>query len=908
MKIENLQKISPLFARLWANTSSETHEPLLVMSPSQPPVYLPTDWQSTAMPNNIDDCLALLRQQKRVGLLRGIWYELGLYGDALYSATAFSDLADFLLQSALTMARNLIQPRFGVLEALDFSIIGLGKLGGQELNAGSDVDLLFIWNIDDTEQRSSGGRKSVAANEYTQQLSKILIRLIGENTADGQVWPVDMRLRPGGDAAAISLSLDVTLDYYQNYGQTWERAMLIKARCVAGDIDVASNFLEGLQPFIYRRYLDYTTVHALADMKGRIDRQAGKCGSVISEGFDVKRGCGGIREIEFLVQAGLLLHAGRKQHLQSHNCMQALDALCKAGFIADDAAQILKNSYRFWRKVEHAVQLRTGEQTQKLPTDFINYLQLSCQLENVMTQMQTHAEQVHSLFAASFNDVQQQQNEIPNINTNIFSKQDKLLIEQAISDVENFLHRSLLAERCVPKVRAILAEAMQSWNNDSNGVQAVRSFAALLRQIGGRATWIDLLAHNKGVRSWLIDILAASQYVATHVVQNPSWLEWPLEHERGTQRIATIIAQIQAINVSDEQQALADLGRFCDQGRLTCAISIASDESDPLTIGSWLADIADNAVKKALLLVLAQYSLPNDFPLIVLALGKHGSREMGLVSDLDLVFVLVTDNPMDNLNNERNICRNIREWAQRVGRRLIQHLTLQSPYGAGYELDARLRPSGHSGVLVTTLQGFINYQDKEAQTWEHQALCRARAIGLSQHACEKLMSIVQKILSLPRNVEELAHDVLEMRNKMLAHLGSHDATIINLKHNSGGLVDIEFLAQFCRLHFGGTHKRSVDILSDQQYLPNDWHDDMAWLAQTYLEYRAMENVLRAQLWQSIGKLPTDNNNTVWETMRRHTNIQNVSELQQRMQRVHNIFCQRLCIYDSNNITNKLLKE
>ncbi|MDQ6971824.1 MAG: bifunctional [glutamate--ammonia ligase]-adenylyl-L-tyrosine phosphorylase/[glutamate--ammonia-ligase] adenylyltransferase, partial [Mariprofundaceae bacterium] len=335
-------------------------------------------WVPTCDSDDLSECMRHLRQCKQRGMRHIIWWEMGLHGDIAASFTAIADFASGLLGEALSMAERLIAPRFGKLEGGSFCVLGLGKLGGRELNLGSDVDPLFLWQ---GEGCSSGGRKSVPAAEYFNHLSRMLIRLMSERTGDGMVWPVDMRLRPGGDGAAICLSLDAGIDFYQNYGQTWERAMLIKSRPAAGDVSLGAAFVQGIAPFVYRRYLDYTTVAALGDMKRRIDAQAGN--HAIAAGFDVKRGRGGIREIEFIIQSMQLLHGGLHPELRLSDSLSALAALRDFSALSADEAGELREAYCFWRRVEHAVQARTGEQTQSLPEGYADYLNQTLGLDDV---------------------------------------------------------------------------------------------------------------------------------------------------------------------------------------------------------------------------------------------------------------------------------------------------------------------------------------------------------------------------------------------------------------------------------------------------------------------------------------------------------------------------------------------
>ena len=892
-EIERLFEISPLFASLMR--TADTDECRRIFKGKSDAVLPDTgsDWFPVGECTDEESCKAALRHVKQRALRHVIWWEMGLGGDILVSAASISQLAANLIQAAQDMTTRLLVSRFGHLSGGSFTVIGLGKLGGNELNLGSDVDLLFIWQAEDGQ---TDGRKSVEPGVYYQHLSRLMIRLLAELTADGRVWPVDMRLRPGGDAAPICLSLEATLQHYQGYGQTWERAMLIKSRPVAGDMNLGQAFIDGIHPFVYRRYLDYTTVQALSEMKRRIDAQAGE--KQIGAGFDVKRGQGGIREIEFFIQSVQLLHGGRQSALRCQPSMVALAALVEAGLVEAGLAKDLESAYRFWRQVEHAVQAQKGEQTQVLPEDYAAFLAAALRRGDVEDLMQQHAavvqEVFHEQFATLAPESETSHSWLDQTQDDWCRRLDGVdgesvrRMRHALQDILDISERGLLPERSHRQIVNVVDAAMRAWESDANRVSALESLAGLFRRIAGRATWFDLLDHHEGVRKWLFDALSASRYIAEHVVSDPSWLEWPLEGERGKSRMEQLHQEFSTLGSEplDDEQYLAEMSRLISQSRLTAAMTVTADEEDPLVIGSWLARTADLTTQKVLSLSLRQLGLPEDFPFVCLAMGKHGSLEMGMVSDLDMVFLLVHESP-DSAGSKG---RSHREWSQRLGRRMIQHLTTPAPYGAGYEFDARLRPSGQSGVLVTTVEAFLEYQLLEAQTWEHQALCRARPVSGPKPAQARVQKVVDDIISQPRDAGLLARNVLEMRAKMLDHFGSKDATVINLKHNAGGLVDLEFLAQYARLRFAGTHLGTSETLRAlPDSAPDVWQKSGAELAQTYVDYRQMENALRVQLWQSIGKLSADESAAEWETMRRHAAIKSPAELEERMRWVREQF-------------------
>ena len=886
--VRRLFEISPQFTALMRTASEQQWRDLFVDIDKAVLPDASESWVPACHSSDLVTCMSHLRQCKHRGHRHLIWWEMGLRGDMDISCRSIADLASGLLDEALKMAAHLIAPRYGHIKDGSFCVIGLGKLGGRELNLGSDVDPLFIWQ---GEGSTCEGRKSVPAAEYFGHLSRMLIRLMSERSEDGMVWPVDMRLRPGGDGAAIALSLDATLTHYLEYGQTWERAMLIKARPVAGHLALGQAFVDGIVPFSYRRYLDYTTVASLAEMKRRIDGQAGTGG--IGAGFDVKRGRGGIREIEFIIQSMQLLHGGRNPALRVQASMQAIDCLMAEEIIAEEDVLALKAAYRFWRRIEHAIQSRRGEQTHKLPEDFVFFLTAATGINDVRQQMIHHAAVVENAFRRFVKPVGEEATAKEHgwlsgkhDGLESLDEADQSRINIALKNIEVCLSRGLLPERSRSQVECILDYAMPRWLDDANGVTALEAFAELIHAIAGRATWIDLLATHQGALDWLVGVLSASRYLADHIVRDPSWLEWPLTTEHSETDIKQVCAGLDALRDFDEiEHVLAEMGRWVDRCRLLCALGVDAHKAGPMTVGGWMADMADAATSAAFRLCLAQMQLPEDFPFVAVAMGKHGSREMGLVSDLDMVFVLVHDKPDEMIGR-----RSMWEHAQRVGRRMIQYLTGQPPYGAGFEFDARLRPSGSSGVLVTNLNGFRDYQLNKAQTWEHQVLCRARAVAGPEHARFAVDQVIAEVLAQPRDCKTLAGEVVEMRQKMLDHLASKTTVIINLKHDPGGLVDIEFLAQYARLAFGGSDRRTVDILES---LPDDapamWKEEANRLASIYLDYRQMENALRVELWQSIGKLSENPQAPEWETMKRHTNIHNPEVLRDNMAQVHAVF-------------------
>ncbi|RME83589.1 MAG: bifunctional [glutamate--ammonia ligase]-adenylyl-L-tyrosine phosphorylase/[glutamate--ammonia-ligase] adenylyltransferase, partial [Zetaproteobacteria bacterium] len=370
-----------------------------------------------------------------------------------------------------------------------------------------------------------------------------------------------------------------------------------------------------------------------------------------------------------------------------------------------------------------------------------------------------------------------------------------------LAEIRELLEQGGFPPRAPSKLRRFLAEAMPAWIEDANGVQALARWVALLRRMRGRWGYLDLAADHEGVRRWLIGVLSAGRFVADRVAQDPALLEWPIEQQGLGEELGAWIARLDAIAADDEEAALRALARATEQAKLAVALAADAHLVDGVQAGAAMADLADAAARAARRVALGALGLDEEFPLVVVAMGKWGSREMSPASDLDLVFVLADDAPRRMLASGRTAM----EMAQRAARRTLQTLTQAPPFGAGFAVDARLRPAGQAGVLCVSIQGLADYYRKEAMLWEHQALARARAVAGPDGARARVEALIQKILNIPRDPEEVARAMREMKAKIERHHGGKPG-VIDLKHDPGGMVDIEFAAQYARLvlHHGET--------------------------------------------------------------------------------------------------------
>jgi len=800
-----------------------------------------------------------LRIAARASLARAIWWELGLRASIEASWRGLSAFADRLVDAALAYAVRIS----GVEnQGARLCVFALGKLGGEELNLGSDLDLVILWD---------GDR---ALSDSVRRAAQLFVRLLDEPTADGRAWRVDLRLRPGGDAAPLAVGLAAWQNHLLYNAQFWERAAWLKARFVAGDRALAARVEQDRQAFVYRPRLDGAALEGLAELKRRIDAAAGRKG--FGPGWDIKRGCGGIREIEFVAQALQLAYGGRRPKLQRRATLPALKALAEEGILPRKDADLLAEAYRQLRRLEHAVQARRGEHTHRLPPDALPYLDeaLGCGSYERAARL---AAQVQRIFGATVAWAKQ------TVRTDWLghapwpqhwdAKQRKAYAD-ALLAVRDEIARPGWPERAREYLRAFLDEAMPAWLADANGAQALGRLAVLLRAMRGRVGWLDLLARHEGARRWLIGVLAAGRWVADRVARDPAWLEWPLSAEGGLGDAERLCAAIERMAPRPEEEARRALAQMSAHARMTLALAADAHHAPIEALAAAWSRLADAAVRAARRLALDQMGLAEDFGLVVLALGKQGSREMTPHSDLDLVLVYLGED------------REGLELAQRAGRRMLGILTASAPFGAGFAIDARLRPSGHAGVLVTSLAGFARYQQEEAQLWEHQALSRARAVAGEDRDRAQLMRCVnQALMRWHGRGREVVMGVCAMKKKIEAHHGGRPDAI-DLKHDPGGMVDVEFAAQAARLVLGLSGTGTIELLRQCRQKGIAAAEG---LEAAYRRWLGAAWMLAVELDAGIARIPLAPDAPAWGTLARHLGIASSEALRAEMRKVREAF-------------------
>lgn len=739
-----------------------------------------------------------------------------------------SELAETCLRAALDFAMTQLRGRHGEPRAAGGAavapmVLGMGKLGGRELNFSSDIDLIFCH----TAAGETDGAAALDNSEFFKRLAQGVTRLLSERTEHGFVFRVDLMLRPFGSAGPVSIAFDAAEDYYQQHGREWERYAFIKARPVAGDIAAGYELLRRLRPFVYRRYLDFNAIGSLRALKKLIADDVARR----RQDDNVKLGAGGIRELEFIVQSFQLVRGGQEAQLRDTRLRPVLRYLGQSGYLSAAVARQLDEHYVFLRRLENSIQMYADEQTHSLPQNEDAQRALCLGLgivdwDALCARLAAVRAQVHDEFRRIFAEPGEQQAEegLADWLLELWNEPDRqalaqdadgfgdaaVVVTKALRDLRD--SRSVrgltpASQQCLQQLLPLLLEAAQQ--QEQPALAATRTLA-VVQAIGGRSTYLTLLRESPVARDHLVRLCAASPWISQLLASNPALLDTlldtrtlyaPPDRDGIRQELAEVLAHIPV----DEIEAGMDaLRRF----RLETTLRIAAADvagslplvqvSDRLT---WLAEaVLQAAFDRAYTELARSYGEPlrqddSRAGLCALAYGKFGGIEMGYGSDLDLVFIHDCDAPeRDTRGGERAIAGStfMVRWAQRV----IHWLATLTPAGRAYEVDLELRPSGRSGLAVVSVEGFADYQRREAWTWEHQALTRARPVAGSTAIGQRLTALRREVLCQSRDANKLRADIRDMRTKMRAQLERREAGCWDVKQGEGGLIDIEFITQY----------------------------------------------------------------------------------------------------------------
>jgi glutamate-ammonia-ligase adenylyltransferase len=793
---------------------------------------LATSGAAAAREEDIDAAMRILRRMKAEAALLIALADIGGVWPVMRATHALTDLADTAVDAAVRFALSEAA-RAGKLKPEDaanpqigsgYIVLAMGKMGGFELNYSSDIDLIVFFDPD-----SKALPEDAEAAKTFVRITQRVVKLLQEHTGDGYVFRTDLRLRPDPASTGIAISTHAAMSYYESVGQNWERAMMIKGRACAGDVAAGEAILAELAPFVWRKYLDFAAVADVHAMKRQINAFRGH-GEIAVEGHNIKLGRGGIREIEFFAQTQQLIAGGRNPHLRDRDTLITLDKLCEDRWIDAAARDAMKEAYCFLRTVEHRLQMVNDEQTQVLPAAradlerFARFLG-HADRDAFAAVLVGHLEAVQSHYARLFEKVPDGDGPVlafpaeaddPQTLARLAELGFRAPLETS-TIVRQWLageHRSLKGDATREQLTALLPTLLEHIGRTDNPAATLVLFDHFLANLHGAARLLSLLRQKPdlialialvlGIAPRLADILARHPQVMDALV-DPSFFGVLPDDEELQRRLDAALA----LSRYDED-LLERIRMFGLEYMFLIGVRILSGTLTARLAGEAFARLADaviRAVHRAVTEVFANtYGHIKDEETAVLAMGKLGGREMTATSDLDLITFYDFDGEHPESDGKRVLYG--AQYFARLTQRLINALTAQTNYGALYEVDMRLRPSGQAGPLATQIGSFINYQENEAWTWEHMALTRARVVSASPEFGARVEGVIQEILRRPRDAEQVAGDVVEMRSAIAKEKG--DSNPWDFKNAIGGLVDLEFIAQYLQLVHAHRHPEILD--------------------------------------------------------------------------------------------------
>ncbi|MEZ0281271.1 bifunctional [glutamine synthetase] adenylyltransferase/[glutamine synthetase]-adenylyl-L-tyrosine phosphorylase [Methyloceanibacter sp.] len=777
------------------------------------------------------EVMAHLRQFKRRMALLVALADVGQVWTTGACLEAMSLTADATLKAATDFlfrkAREAGQVTAGdgMSEPRGYFIIAMGKLGAMELNYSSDIDFMVF--CDAARARLA---LNVEPSTFFVKLTRELVRLLQEHTANGYVFRTDLRLRPDPGATQIALSTDAGLTYYESFGQNWERAALIKARIAAGDKPAGEEFLRQLAPFVWRKYLDYAAVADIHAMKRRVHAHKGH-GAVAVEGHDIKLGRGGIRDIEFFAQTQQLIMGGRRPELRTRGTIETLGRLAEGGFITRADADVLTEAYYFLRRIENRLQMVDDQQTHILPADraeldriarFSGYEETDAFANALLATFK----QVEAHYGALFEKLPEPPASLPNIV--ISAETDPAAIaslerlgfrnpQAAITAIRTWQSGRYAATRSAmsrERLTAFLPSLLDAFGRTAEPDLALATFDKVISEMPAGLQLFSLLAANPSLLRLLADIMGTAPRLARIIARRPRLLDAVLDPgffgavptpEKLKELVRGAIAEAR-----DHQDALdraRSIGR--EQGFLI-GVRVISGTLSARQAGAAYAGLAETLIAALATRVEAELErqhgrLPGGRAAII-AMGKLGGREMTAGSDLDLIVVYDYEGTDVQSDSSRPLPGP--QYYSRFTQRLIAALSAETAEGSLYQVDMRLRPSGSQGPVATKLSSFIDYQKASAWTWEHLALTRARVVAESAALRETINDTIREVLARPRDRAAVAEDVRTMRAKIEEEKGTSD--IWDLKQVRGGLIDLEFIAQFLQIVSAAEHPEVLD--------------------------------------------------------------------------------------------------
>lgn len=765
---------------------------------------------------------------------------------------ALSHFAELAVSASIEFIREDLKNRFGLpwskttQSEMPLMVVGMGKLGGLELNLSSDIDLIFLY---EHEGETTGGPKSLSNHEWFTRMGKRLIKLLAEHDANGFVFRVDMRLRPNGDSGPLVCSLDMLEEYLLVQGREWERYAWIKGRLIAPlpespDFAHCQKELDQLiRPFVYRRHLDYGVIASIRDLHAQIQAEAEKRSSGHQgRSRDIKLGRGGIREIEFLAQMFQLMRGGTDPRFRVRPSLEVLELIKCCNILPAHEVESLQAAYIFLRRLEHRIQVWDDQQTHYLPDDESARARLAVSMQgqdaradDLMAELEKHQNHVAHLFEKAFLLDDGARLEMAPLA--IGWVPDQVFFPSSCARWQAWVDspkQKLLPEKSRLIFDNLMCKAAESLQNDgstsAHADQTLLRFFDLLEAIARRSAYLSILAEYPRALSNVLGLLKASQWGAQYLTRHPHLLDYLLNSQAeraliedpekywGDVRSNLNMQLDDVMSDGDGSEQAMDILRVTHHNEtfitLLTDLGIGVQQALPVEqVSDHLSALADlilqTTFERVWPSVLKKFELPADTnpPFAVISYGKLGGKELGYASDLDIIFLYQAD--------EADYAA--QEIYALLAKRMINWLTAFTSTGSLFEIDTRLRPNGSAGFLVTNAEAFRKYQlregDNAAWVWEHQALTRARFSAGNSLVGSFFDSVRSEVLSQQRNIEQLRSEILEMRRKV--HAGHPNANPeFDLKHDAGGMVDIEFIVQFLVLAYAHQHPKLIGNLGN----------------------------------------------------------------------------------------------
>lgn len=827
------------------------------------------------------ELMRVLRRFRNREMVRIAWRDIAGFAEleeTLADLTALAEVCireclDYLFLQACSLRGQPLNPD-GELQRL--VVLGMGKLGAYELNFSSDIDLIFCYETDGTLP----GKKELSYSEFYVRLARSLVKALDEVTEDGFVFRVDVRLRPFGDSGPLVVSFDAMELYYQAQAREWERYAMVKARVVAGDPTSAKQMHDLLRPFVYRRYLDYRAFGELRELKQKITLELQRKDRL----DNVKLGPGGIREIEFIGQAFQLIRGGQEKSLQQRGILRVLDTLGQLQLLPLDIVSQLKEAYCFLRLVENRIQQYEDKQTHDLPIEehpraCIAYALGFEDWESFLNRLNQVRAGVHAVFEQLIGVTQTDAslNWLALENERLGSLLAEMGFEPQLFKVfESFRMSaaiSRLTQRGEAELNRLLPMLLNALQTIGNPTETLQRIFKLLETVAGRNVYFTLLVENPQALNQLVKLASESAWLIHYIAKFPLLLDELLDTRTLYSPLSREQLQIElkhkldSIDKSDLEQLMTVFRQFKQANVLRIAAADIMNIIPVMVVSDYLTWLAEAIISEALALAWRLTAEKHGAPpggrideikgFGVIAYGKMGGIELSYASDLDLVFLYGGVKDSDMTTGARPI--SCAQFYAKIAKQIINLFTANMLSGTLYEIDLRLRPSGNSGLLVSSLEAYEAYQFNSAWTWEQQALVRARFIAGDDLIKESFSDIRRRSLARNRDIAALKKDVREMREKMRENLSFKETALFDLKQGTGGIADIEFIVQFKVLSVakpddGWLRWTDVVRLLDSLQIAGDLKpEDASCLKQAYCLYR--EQTHKAALLEKPALVP-----------------------------------------------------